>query len=89
MVAQDCLSKRKNNKQTFLSMEYALPLLHWLLRTVSPDCPTVLEVRVPIPQTASVSVVGCSPEDVIVPQGGLLKATYTCFMGFKSGENAG
>ncbi|GFW01683.1 hypothetical protein TNCV_4085981 [Trichonephila clavipes] len=66
-------TKRKNSKQIFLSMKYALPLLQWLLRTVSPhsapDCPTVLEVRVPIPKSAFVSVVGCSPEDVIVPQG--------------------
>ncbi|PRD20434.1 UNVERIFIED_CONTAM: Proliferating cell nuclear antigen-interacting partner [Trichonephila clavipes] len=42
----------KNNKQMFLSMGYALPLLQWLLHTVSPhsaaDYPTVFEVRVPI-----------------------------------------
>ncbi|GFW94473.1 hypothetical protein TNCV_2701941 [Trichonephila clavipes] len=56
-----------------ISVGYNLPLLEWLLRTVSPcsapDCPTVLDVRVPINQLASVSVVGHSPEDVIVPQG--------------------
>ncbi|GFW68559.1 hypothetical protein TNCV_529141 [Trichonephila clavipes] len=49
------------------------PLLQWLLHTVSPysapDCPAILEVRVLIPQSASVSVVGCSPGDVIVSQG--------------------
>ncbi|GFU49775.1 hypothetical protein TNCV_2930471 [Trichonephila clavipes] len=42
-----------------------------LLRTVfpysAPDYPTVLEVRVPIPQSLSASVIGCSPEDVMVP----------------------
>ena len=73
IVTHHCLSKRKNNKQMFLSMGYALLLLQWLLRTVSPysapDYPTVLEVRVPIPQSASVSVAECSPEDIIVPQG--------------------
>ncbi|GFW47246.1 hypothetical protein TNCV_56991 [Trichonephila clavipes] len=31
----------------------------------APDCPIVLEVRVPIRQSASVSVVGCSTEDTI------------------------
>ncbi|GFX68287.1 hypothetical protein TNCV_2816621 [Trichonephila clavipes] len=35
----------------------------------APDCPIVLEIRVPIPQSPSVSVVGCSSEDVIMPQG--------------------
>ncbi|GFY34345.1 CCHC-type domain-containing protein [Trichonephila clavipes] len=54
--------ERKNRKQTFFSMGYAFPLLKWLLHTVSPyltpDGPTVLEVRVPIPQSASFTVVG-------------------------------
>ncbi|GFW28416.1 uncharacterized protein TNCV_4640811 [Trichonephila clavipes] len=48
-------------------MGYALPLLQWLLRNISPysdpDCPTVLEETIPIPQSASDSVVGCSPEN--------------------------
>ncbi|GFT28267.1 hypothetical protein TNCV_645931 [Trichonephila clavipes] len=35
----------------------------------APDYRTVLEVRVPIPQSSFVSVVGCSPEDVIMLQG--------------------
>ncbi|GFU34678.1 hypothetical protein TNCV_1993891 [Trichonephila clavipes] len=35
----------------------------------SPGCLTVLEVRVSIPQSTSILVVGCSPDDVIVPQG--------------------
>ncbi|GFU98978.1 hypothetical protein TNCV_3382221 [Trichonephila clavipes] len=66
------MSKRKNYKQLFLSMGYALPLLQWLIHLVSPclptDCPAV-EIRVPILQSASVSVVGCSPEDVNVQHG--------------------
>ncbi|GFX62364.1 hypothetical protein TNCV_407591 [Trichonephila clavipes] len=48
-------------------MEYALPLLEWLLNIVfpysAPDSSTVLQIRVPIPQSASVSVVGCFSED--------------------------
>ncbi|GFU64844.1 hypothetical protein TNCV_784951 [Trichonephila clavipes] len=66
------MSKRKNNKQMFLSLGYALSLLQWFLHTISPysalDCPTVLEVKGPNPQSASVSFVGCSPEYVIVLQ---------------------
>ncbi|GFX20726.1 hypothetical protein TNCV_77831 [Trichonephila clavipes] len=53
-------------------MGYALLLLQWLLCIgtpySAPDCTTVLELRVPNLQSASVSIVGCSPEDVIVPQ---------------------
>lgn len=57
----------------FFNMGYVFPLLQWLLRTVynqsAPDYPTVLEIRVPIPQSASVSDTKCSPEDIIEPQG--------------------
>ncbi|GFV99468.1 uncharacterized protein TNCV_5078321 [Trichonephila clavipes] len=35
IVTHDGLSNRKNNKQMFLNMVYALPSLQWLLRTVS------------------------------------------------------
>ncbi|GFU32635.1 uncharacterized protein TNCV_4876791 [Trichonephila clavipes] len=49
---------RKNNKQMFLNMVYALPSLQWLLRTVSaysePAGATFLVVGVPIPESASV-----------------------------------
>ncbi|GFX58588.1 hypothetical protein TNCV_417671 [Trichonephila clavipes] len=51
-------------------MVYALPSLQWLLRTVSaysePAGATFLAVGVPIPQPASVGVVGCSPDDARV-----------------------
>ncbi|GFV57375.1 hypothetical protein TNCV_3173231 [Trichonephila clavipes] len=61
----------------FLFMRYGFYLLQWLLCDVSPysapNFPTVLEARVPISQSESVSVVGCSPEDVIMPQGILPK----------------
>ncbi|GFV33006.1 uncharacterized protein TNCV_2023741 [Trichonephila clavipes] len=67
IVPHDCLSNWKNNKQMFLNMVYALPSLQWLLRTVpaysEPAGATFLPVGVPIPQTASVRVVGCSPDD--------------------------
>ncbi|GFW86549.1 hypothetical protein TNCV_4333331 [Trichonephila clavipes] len=56
----------------FLNMVYALPLLQWLLRTVSaysePAGATFLAVGVPILQSASVGVVGCSSDDVSVLQ---------------------
>ncbi|PRD30566.1 UNVERIFIED_CONTAM: hypothetical protein NCL1_26067 [Trichonephila clavipes] len=46
IVTPDGLSNRKNNKQMFLNMVYALPSLQWLLRTVSaysePDGATFL-----------------------------------------------
>ncbi|GFW25581.1 uncharacterized protein TNCV_1308421 [Trichonephila clavipes] len=49
---------RKNNKQMFLNMVYALLSLQWLIRTVSaysePAGGTLLAVGVPIPQSASV-----------------------------------
>ncbi|GFX15684.1 hypothetical protein TNCV_2131701 [Trichonephila clavipes] len=52
--------------RTTRCMEYAIPLLQGLFRTVSPysapDHPTVLEERVPIPQSKSVSAGECSPE---------------------------
>ncbi|GFV24597.1 hypothetical protein TNCV_1914581 [Trichonephila clavipes] len=53
-------------------MRHALPLLQWLLGTVSPYpapvCP-ILVVKVPTPQSASVSAFGCSPEDTfLVPK---------------------
>ncbi|GFW94846.1 uncharacterized protein TNCV_3397261 [Trichonephila clavipes] len=48
-------------------MVYALPSLQWLLRTVSaysePAGATFLAVGVPILTSASVRVVGCSPDD--------------------------
>ncbi|GFX30535.1 hypothetical protein TNCV_3461861 [Trichonephila clavipes] len=77
----------------FRSMRHALPLLQWLLRTISPnsapDCPTVLEVRVPISQSVSVSVAGCVLEGCNRATRRLPKASPTCSLGFKSGENAG
>ncbi|GFX41788.1 hypothetical protein TNCV_389011 [Trichonephila clavipes] len=49
---------RKNNKQMFLNMVYALSSLQWLLRTVSaysePARATFLAVAVPILQSAFV-----------------------------------
>ncbi|GFW28076.1 hypothetical protein TNCV_769561 [Trichonephila clavipes] len=58
IVTHDGLSNRKNNKQMFLNMVYALPSLQWLLRTVSaysePAGATFLAVRVPILQSVSV-----------------------------------
>ncbi|GFT48778.1 hypothetical protein TNCV_595351 [Trichonephila clavipes] len=58
IVTHDGLSNRKNNKQMFLNMVYALPSLQWLLRTVSvysePTGATFLAVGVPILQSASV-----------------------------------
>lgn len=58
LITHQCLSKRKNNNQMILSMGYALPLLQWLLRTVSPypatNYPTVLQIRVLITQSAPV-----------------------------------
>ncbi|GFU56704.1 hypothetical protein TNCV_1822331 [Trichonephila clavipes] len=58
IVTHDGLSNRKNNKQMFLNMVYALPSLQWLLRTVSaysePAGATFLAVGVPILQSASV-----------------------------------
>ncbi|GFV83769.1 hypothetical protein TNCV_2555561 [Trichonephila clavipes] len=88
-MTQDGPSNRKNNKQMFLNMVYALPSLQCLLRTFSaysePAGATFLAVGVPILQSASVGVVGCSPDDVIrLPQ-----ASHTYSMGFKSGEYAG
>ncbi|GFV27328.1 hypothetical protein TNCV_3795231 [Trichonephila clavipes] len=56
----------------FLNMVYALPSLQWLLRTVSaysePAGATFLAIGVPILQSASVWVVGCSPRDVSMLQ---------------------
>lgn len=56
----------------FLSMRYDLLLLQLLFRTVNPysaqDYSSVLEVRLQIPQSASISFEKCSPEDIIVPQ---------------------
>ncbi|GFX54815.1 hypothetical protein TNCV_2557011 [Trichonephila clavipes] len=70
-------------------MVYDLPSLQWLLRTVSaysePAGATVLAVGVPILQSASISVVGISPDNVSVR---LPKASHTCSIGFKSGEYA-
>ncbi|GFU56112.1 hypothetical protein TNCV_3197551 [Trichonephila clavipes] len=58
IVTHDGLSNRKNNKQMFLNMVYALPSLQWLLRTVSaysePAGATFLAVEVSIPQSAFV-----------------------------------
>ncbi|GFX84747.1 uncharacterized protein TNCV_125151 [Trichonephila clavipes] len=58
IVTHDGLSNRKNNKQMFLNMVYALPSLQCLLRTVSAYSEaagaTFLAVGVPILQSASV-----------------------------------
>ncbi|GFW82004.1 hypothetical protein TNCV_771331 [Trichonephila clavipes] len=58
IVTHDGLSNKKNNKQMFINMVYVLPLLQWLLRTVSaysePAVATFLAVGVPILQSASV-----------------------------------
>ncbi|GFX12727.1 hypothetical protein TNCV_3437011 [Trichonephila clavipes] len=52
------MPNRKNNKQMFLSIVYALLSLHWLPHTVSaysePAGATTIAVGVPILQTASV-----------------------------------
>ncbi|GFT79450.1 hypothetical protein TNCV_604521 [Trichonephila clavipes] len=84
--------RERTKGRCFLTRVYALPFLQWLLRTISayssPGCPTVLEVKEPIPQSASASVVGCSSEDVIMPQGVFPK--HSSFsMGFKLGETVG
>ncbi|GFU27464.1 hypothetical protein TNCV_3323631 [Trichonephila clavipes] len=49
----------------------------------TPICPTVLEVRVLIYQSAPVSVVRCSPEDVTMPQGTSHDGLGRCSMGFR------
>ncbi|GFU95248.1 hypothetical protein TNCV_4308471 [Trichonephila clavipes] len=71
-------------------MGFAFPLLQWLLRTVSPysaaDYPTVLEIRVSIPQSGSVSVY--IPRMMQSRRKGSPKASHTCSMGSKSEENA-
>ncbi|GFY30804.1 hypothetical protein TNCV_3119641 [Trichonephila clavipes] len=58
IVTHDGLSNKRNNKQMFLNMVYALPSLQWLLRIVSaysePAGATFLAVGVPILQSASV-----------------------------------
>ncbi|GFX66033.1 hypothetical protein TNCV_14541 [Trichonephila clavipes] len=64
------------------------PFTEWLLRTVSPystpDCPTVLVVRVSIPQSASGAPSGCNCTARRLP-----KESNTCSVGFKSREDTG
>ncbi|GFV49927.1 hypothetical protein TNCV_1392091 [Trichonephila clavipes] len=95
------LYAQEEKQQIFLNMGYDLPLMQCLLRSVSPPgCLSFAlqsrlhihnyrffcTVKVPIPKSASVSVVGCSPENVIVRKASP-QASHTYAMGFKSGKN--
>ncbi|GFV24833.1 hypothetical protein TNCV_883011 [Trichonephila clavipes] len=55
------------------SLVWDMPSPYCLTPYSAPDCPKFFEVCVPIPQSASVKVLECSPEDAIVPQDVSLK----------------
>ncbi|GFV13125.1 hypothetical protein TNCV_4070651 [Trichonephila clavipes] len=88
---RQCKEKYQEEKQADVPQYEICPSLtgrvaSHCLSMLNPDFLTVLEIRVPIPQSVSISVVVCSLEEVIMPQG-CHKASHTYSMGFITGKN--